>query len=778
MLLMVILPTVTISSQIEKLRNRSFEYWWNNSGQTSLGYWRWESQGIDFLQETTDKVDGNYSMKVNNTTNAVQTFGIHAPYKIYSSADLFAAGQQFELRIKYKVLNSNNGDDVRLWSNWTKPDATGKGSEPSDADEAVLHTDWETSSTWKTVTLSLTAPSDVHDFEFKVGVNQGVTVLFDDFTFNRVAASDEVYLSISPEILPELETNINTTIQYTTVHVAFNGFTKDAFSTYLSGKDRNFFSVATTEIDANHIDWTFSYTPGNVGSHSVNQMIEIIGHPTLSAFLKVHGIGIDPSSQPTLTFNPTTLPDFSTDVNVEQTQTVSFQTANCIDWAYLRVDHVEGAAFSINNTMFGKNSTQDVTVKFYPKQVGHYASDIVGYTKSGQNVVLHVEGTATGTNPGDEVFESELVFDNQNAFALLNETFTELEHNKTYKRANWQTVVKQGNRAFWGYIEKDFNTTPPTETGLRCAKVTAYNSLATTSTEMEAWLVSPALDFKNATSKLLNFSLKMDYFTELDNGKFTVYYVDTIVGKGLFMQELNVVPNVKDQAGEWKGVRLDLSPSNMNIADVFYIAFKFTSTSDREHAKTYYVDDFSWGRSDLPAISPNTTADEFDATLNKDKKTPLYQIAGTHLTAPITVKVKGDHPSKFKVSNASLPKEGGVMWATFNGDQIGIYSGILQFSSKGAPDAFITLTVHNKKGSGVESNELATAAAWQEENVLHVLSSDIQSIAIYTVNGELIHQSSALNTNQYDLQQDWAAGVYIVKLQTAHGSETLKVTID
>ena len=88
-------------------------------------------------------------------------------------------------------------------------------------------------------------------------------------------------------------------------------------------------------------------------------------------------------------------------------------------------------------------------------------------------------------------------------------------------------------------------------------------------------------------------------YIELNNGE-----METFPVTGFSM------PATKDESGEWREFHIDLA--QLEPADVFFMGFRFASTRGTANSATYYIDDVSFGRTDLPVIRPSET----DITLN------------------------------------------------------------------------------------------------------------------------------------------------------------------
>ena len=109
------------------------------------------------------------------------------------------------------------------------------------------------------------------------------------------------------------------------------------------------------------------------------------------------------------------------------------------------------------------------------------------------------------------------------------EGFDNGTHNKPLQLAGWCNVAEEGTRAWWGYTfpESDISA------GEKVAKVTPYDSKVEygEETPCKMMLITPALDFKNADSKLFTFSVRGDYLSDNQTDMLQLYYLDNEGGE-------------------------------------------------------------------------------------------------------------------------------------------------------------------------------------------------------------------------------------------------------
>jgi hypothetical protein len=313
----------------------------------------------------------------------------------------------------------------------------------------------------------------------------------------------------------------------------------------------------------------------------------------------------------------------------------------------------------------------------------------------------------------------------------MNESFDSTEKNKPVKLTGWTNVAIEGTRAWWGYkFEDDGNS---------AAKVTAYDSKVAPGegSDCQMVLITPPLDYVNAASQILTFRIMGQNLLENQSDELSVMYLDLADGE-LYAQTLDgmSIPATADENDTWVDYVVDLS--GKELADVFFIGFKFKSTRGVDNAAVYYVDDVTWGRTDVPQIKPAQSSVSETAEVNTPKEIALSAV-GLNLTENIKLSISGNNPSRFSLDKTTLPAEGGDFVVTFNSDEVGVHSAYIVLESAGAPVAYIDIEVNNT--SGVTT---ITADANGLYNVYNVLGVKVKST----------HDASEL--------RELPAGIYIV----------------
>ena len=192
-------------------------------------------------------------------------------------------------------------------------------------------------------------------------------------------------------------------------------------------------------------------------------------------------------------------------------------------------------------------------------------------------------------------WQTAFVWDSAGPMALLDEHFDDAEHNKPLALDRWQNVAEASARPWWGFDEAK---TSPVRGDGRYAKATAYQFGVESTGLWEMWLVTPPLDYRNAANQIFRFAVMGEYMPEEGNeALFEIYYIDASNPASPQFQNLTQyfeIPRTADLNNEWIPFELHLE-GQKNIADVFYIAFRYAGPNGTDGAVTYYVDDVSWG---------------------------------------------------------------------------------------------------------------------------------------------------------------------------------------
>lgn len=515
----------------------------------------------------------------------------------------------------------------------------------------------------------------------------------------RVATTyDELFQAATPDVMTVQAEKLYTqeyaevgqTLPYAQYTVTTNDLAADG-TIYLTGTDADQYTVAPTTIPAGTGQTlvTVNYVPTRAGKHQARLNFEV-SPAEWNQGATLFAMAIDPATPPTITYDASVLTAFSANVDAEQEQTLTLHTANLIDYGTIRFTNPSGH-FGLSSSSLMKDGETTVTITFRPYQAGTFTDEIEVSGIGVAPTTFTVTGTTTSDRPAEEREGDDYVLTNDNPLALMNETFDAAVKNKPLAQAGWTNAALEGTRAWWGYTDDEGN-------GM--AKVTPYDSKGTTTGEAcQMLLVSPALAYNAAAEKLLTFRIKGQFLSDGQSDLLEVCYIDA-TGSEPYVEPIGglSLPATSDFNDKWQDYTVDLT--GLDLADPFHIGFRFTSTRGRSNSATYYVDDVTWGRADIPFIRPSRTQDELTAALGAQAEA-TYHIAGINLTAGITLKVTGPNASRFRLSSTTLPAEGGDVTVTFQPEEQGLHEAYIEMTSEGAPASQIVLLGHATTATGI-----------------------------------------------------------------------------
>ena len=422
-------------------------------------------------------------------------------------------------------------------------------------------------------------------------------------------------ITITPEKIEQTAGKLGQTVEVATLHVSTQNMTQPTFFE-LAGKNTDQFALSQTKIEKGsaETDIVITYTPTEVAVHRAYVLVTCPSIEDYDKSIAFSAYAIDEQNPPTITLNPQKLEQFTAKINEKSEQTIEVTTANMPDYTYVKLK--DPGAFLLNNTMLIRNMTNTLKVTFQPKKEGTYSTSIVFSALGMDDVEVAIEGVATGETPDEPKEGVDLVLSEENARSVLDEKFNNIERNKPLDIEGWTNSALKGTRAWWGFSFLDYDSESPNE---KVAKVTPYDSKMETGTPAQMMLVTPPLDFKNAASKVFTFKVRGDYLKDNQPDLLELCYVDIADGS-LYVQPLAEckMPCTKDESGKWFPYSIDLT--GQQLADVFFMAFRFTSTRGCDNTATYYIDDVTYGL--------ETTAIKTVGTTEKARLT-VYNLAGS-----------------------------------------------------------------------------------------------------------------------------------------------------
>ena len=571
----------------------------------------------------------------------------------------------------------------------------------------------------------------------------------DDFI---TAVTGEPALNITDEMLFEgTAAPINVATEYVKLKVEAANL-PSAVSIYITGTNNKMFSLSTEEIPAgtSTTDVIVTYTPTAVGKHTARINFESADMPELNTAFTLNTVCIDPANPPTIIVEPMELPEFSAKVGEQQQQTLKVTTKGLPDYGKVKIMGEGEGAFLINNTMLMKEMEQTLTVTFKPKAEGTFTERLEFSALEAETFYVTITGTTSGgADPGDKEGD-DLPLTAENPLTLLNENFDNITNNKPISIEGWKNVAMEGKRAWWG-SDAD---------GEKTAKVTAYDSNVEIgkATPCEMLLVTPPLDFVNSKAKMFTFRVMGNLLTEGMTDLLELCYIDLEGGEmNVFPVELTM-PNIADLNNEWQEYHLNLE--GQDLADVFFMGFRFKSQLGRENSAIYYIDDVTYGRDDLPMITPSATQLAFESTKGATTVSEEITLETLNTTEPITLSLGGPNKSNFELTVTELPATGGKFAVKFQSDEIGVHEAYVKVSSRGAADVYIPVSVNNKDNSGIVS-------------ITFEASPDV---TVYDLSGRAVKTVMECK-NLRQATDGIVAGTYILKAVSKAGVQTTKVMV-
>ncbi len=522
-----------------------------------------------------------------------------------------------------------------------------------------------------------------------------------------------------------------------------------AAAIYVTGKDRTQFEADLTEIPAGTGEYVITVTmkPTKTGRLQGNLMIET-SNTALTYNKGFAGLAYDPANMPEFSVDAAGVTDFSAKVGETQEQTLTITAKNLLDLGAIRVLGQGEGAFQINSTMFLKDGTSQLKVTFAPKKEGTFSETIEFSAVKAKTVTVVVKGSTNGSVPPSDVEGDELTYDTTNPLTYYATDFSGSGvKNKPLAVEGWKNVAVDGKRAWWSFTEDDGNV---------CAKVTSYVWGGATSNEpsAEMLLLSPALNYKDCTSRLLSFRIKGEMLSDGQYGQLSVLYIDPELPESERYQVLlggSDIPVGAEASGEWREYVIDLE--GLNLADTFFIGFHYLSLTGANSPESYYVDDFCYGSTTQPFIRIDKFQVVGEALVGESADLETITVTGLNLSEPIKVELEGKYKDFFTGAPAELPAEGGVLNFKYTPTEQGEHAVYVNLSSTGAP---LSQLIIGGKSEGVSSIALPGVET-------------ASRVAAYDLNGrEVVAETDAASA--FATLRTLDKGVYVLRVTQADGT--------
>ena len=662
-----------------------------------------------------------------------------------NSATLFESTEEFELGKTYLVVMSyefkegTKNDVVQLWVN---PAVASTEPQPNAAINSATHTGADMKS-FQAIELrqgssaTKVGPEVIID---AIRVGTAWTDLFD-------VASTEPTMTVTPTVVYDgSAVAIGSSTTFATYAVEYANL-ENPIDVYLTGANRNQFEVSAETIPAGSgkATITLTYKPQAIGKHTARINFESTVS-TLNTGFAATGIAWDPANPPMIVAHSGGLTPFTCKAGEQQKQTITVTTSDLPDYGKAAVKGLSNGAFIISTATLLKNGNTQINITFKPLVPGDYEEVIEFSGIKAVTETIRIYGTATENGTTEDREGDRLPLDDSKPLASYMQNFDGVTKNKPLSIEGWKNLAQVGNRAWWGYTWADGNS---------AAKVTPYDSKMEESTPCVMTLVSPALDFKNTPNPVLTFKVMGTLMRDGMADQLEVCYIEKD-GEGMYVQPIDGlnIPASPDKNEEWVPYTIDLK--GLDLADVFFIGFRFNSSRGAESTTSYYIDDFSWGQTNVPLIRPNIREGSFKATAGKKATSPDIEIEGIALTSDIKISLYGAHKGFFTLSTTTLPAAGGKFNLDFLNTEPGEYAVEVDLNSEGAPLTAVIVGVQNETATGIT-------------DVIVDLS---QPVSVYDIQGHALITNKQISSTS-ELKSTFGEGIYIVK----QGEKACKVKL-
>ena len=662
-----------------------------------------------------------------------------------NSATLFESTEEFELGKTYLVVMSyefkegTKNDVVQLWVN---PAVASTEPKPNAAINSATHTGADMKS-FQAIELrqgssaTKVGPEVIVD---AIRVGTAWTDLFD-------VASTEPTMTVTPTVVYDgSAVAIGSSTTFATYAVEYANL-ENPIDVYLTGANRNQFEVSAETIPAGSgkATITLTYKPQAIGKHTARINFESTVS-TLNTGFAATGIAWDPENPPMIVAHSEGLTPFTCKAGEQQKQTITVTTSDLPDYGKAAVKGLSNGAFIISTATLLKNGNTQINITFKPLVPGDYEEVIEFSGIKATTETIRITGTATENGTTEDREGDRLPLDDSKPLASYVQNFDGVIKNKPLSVEGWKNLAQVGNRAWWGYTWADGNG---------AAKVTPYDSKMEETTPCVMTLVSPALDFKNTPNPVLTFKVMGTLMRDGMADQLEVCYIEKD-GEGMYVQPIDGlnIPASPDKNEEWVPYTIDLK--GLDLADVFFIGFRFNSSRGAESTTSYYIDDFSWGQTNVPLIRPNIREGSFKATAGKKATSPDIEIEGIALTSDIKISLYGAHKGFFTLSTTTLPAAGGKFNLDFLNTEPGEYAVEVDLNSEGAPLTAVIVGVQNETATGIT-------------DVIVDLS---QPVSVYDIQGHALITNKQISSTS-ELKSAFGEGIYIVK----QGEKACKVKL-
>lgn len=572
----------------ELLENGSFEEYTLSSFMSlkSAAFDGWSftnawGQNVD----SADVVDGKAAFM---TTSELKVLGA----TLYQSIDCsnYMVNDSFRVAFYYKNVNDSL---LSLDCYWT----ASAGSDPL-VQEPALQQVLPYSAEWTKVEVGTIKPEGARNFEFRIAFTKKSLAKLDSCSFEFIEPTAPYFTIIPNKDSYSVTAQIKTDTLVAKIAIRQFNLTEPVTLT-ITGTGKKAFSIDKPEVTATLDTVTVRFEASTVGKYSATLNINDDESPETSIMnrsVSLSATAIDTTKAPIITITPLEFDTFRCKAYESVTDTFIVHSENCYDYVHVVVDDETGDpwAFGLSDSYFLKNETDTVIITFAPKKDGVYTARYKAYTSGiADTIFFSTAGVASEGKPEPIIvdWDTTFVFNTNNPYAIMDENFDHADtcRNKTLKTTDWQNVVTKGQRPWWGYYS---------DTTTQAKAVSYFSYQDSGKIEMETWLVTPALDYKNAPTKIFSFSVMSDLIYKGQTGRLQLYFVDPSDPNLIIFQHIAAADSLfpaddSELEGNWVPIVMDLSVVP-NMPDVFFMVFRFYDKGGN-NGVVYYLTDIRWG---------------------------------------------------------------------------------------------------------------------------------------------------------------------------------------
>lgn len=362
---------------------------------------------------------------------------------------------------------------------------------------------------------------------------------------------------------------------------------------------------------------------------------------------------------------------------------------------------------------------------------------------------------------------------------ILNEKFDGLRHTRVLGIDGWQNITVRGERPFYAWHQKD---AAQTEVENEVAQISFFRWGVEDKREHETWLISPTLSYKNSKSKVVTFSLRFNNPTENGQEVFGLYVITEKDGqaKPHYINLLDHAPaGVTVEPEAWYDYRIDLSKiEGLDIDDKFHVAYSFYSpVGGKETSLNFMIDDFTYGRTDLPKINVDKDFLKFFFQTGIGTEPQTLNITTERAYSPVTITLLPSMMKNFfKYNTEKLPSTGGAIAIGYKSDDPTTRAAALMIQTRGAEPVVVKLLAQLMGTSDID-----TAAGENNGTLTPVVTADgirvngnYKTFRIFSATGQLLKQGGYMeNIGTADINK----GVAILQLTTEEGVKSFAIQV-